>query len=102
VGVALQLKDFFSDAVIFVDNQMKWQVIYLTKYFGQTFVSEIIQIKQQRFLGICSGRIAQLGEHSPYKAGVTGSIPVPPTIHFGERLMVNKYHFMLFCLAGFD
>jgi hypothetical protein len=27
-----------------------------------------------------SGRIAQLGEHSPYKAGVTGSSPVPPTI----------------------
>ncbi len=26
------------------------------------------------------GRIAQPGEHSPYKAGVTGSIPVPPTI----------------------
>ncbi len=26
------------------------------------------------------GRIAQLGEHSPYKAGVTGSSPVPPTI----------------------
>jgi hypothetical protein len=28
------------------------------------------------------GRIAQLGEHSPYKAGVTGSSPVPPTIDF--------------------
>ena len=28
-----------------------------------------------------TGRIAQLGEHSPYKAGVTGSIPVPPTIN---------------------
>jgi hypothetical protein len=26
------------------------------------------------------GRIAQLGERSPYKAEVTGSIPVPPTI----------------------
>ncbi len=21
-----------------------------------------------------------MGEHSPYKAGVTGSIPVPPTV----------------------
>ena len=26
-----------------------------------------------------SGRLAQLGEHIPYKDGVTGSIPVPPT-----------------------
>jgi hypothetical protein len=25
------------------------------------------------------GRLAQLGEHLPYKQGVTGSIPVPPT-----------------------
>jgi hypothetical protein len=25
------------------------------------------------------GRIAQLGEHRPYKPGVTGSSPVPPT-----------------------
>lgn len=27
------------------------------------------------------GRIAQSVEHSPYKAGVTGSNPVPPTIN---------------------
>ena len=27
------------------------------------------------------GRIAQLGEHLPYKQGVIGSIPVAPTIH---------------------
>ena len=26
------------------------------------------------------GRLAQLGEHRPYKAGVTGSSPVSPTI----------------------
>ena len=26
------------------------------------------------------GRVAQLGEHRPYKPGVTGSSPVPPTI----------------------
>ena len=26
------------------------------------------------------GRIAQLGEHLPYKQGVTGSSPVVPTI----------------------
>ena len=29
---------------------------------------------------ILFGRIAQLGEHLPYKQGVTGSIPVVPTI----------------------
>ncbi len=32
------------------------------------------------------GRIAQLGEHSPYKAGVTGSSPVPPTIKTATNL----------------
>ena len=29
-----------------------------------------------------SGRIAQLGEHRPYKPGVTGSNPVPPTRNY--------------------
>ncbi len=28
------------------------------------------------------GRLAQLGEHRPYKPGVTGSSPVPPTLFF--------------------
>lgn len=32
------------------------------------------------------GRIAQLGERCPYKAEVTGSIPVPPTsVESGSR-----------------
>ncbi len=31
------------------------------------------------------GRIAQLGEYSPYKARVTGSSPVPPTIFTFSR-----------------
>jgi hypothetical protein len=34
------------------------------------------------------GRIAQLGERCPYKAEVTGSIPVPPTsdqLAYGEQ-----------------
>ena len=31
---------------------------------------------------IFSGIIAQLGEHLPYKQGVTGSSPVGPTFHF--------------------
>ena len=29
-----------------------------------------------------NGRIAQLGEHLPYKQGVTGSSPVVPTIRW--------------------
>ncbi len=36
---------------------------------------------------LCFGRIAQLGEHSPYKAGVTGSSPVPPTIRFDSFII---------------
>ena len=32
------------------------------------------------------GSIAQLGEHLPYKQGVTGSIPVVPTIYLREWL----------------
>ena len=31
-----------------------------------------------------AGRLAQLGEHRPYKARVTGSSPVPPTNPFGQ------------------
>ena len=31
-------------------------------------------------LHMLNGRLAQLGEHIPYKDGVTGSSPVPPTI----------------------
>ena len=30
-----------------------------------------------------SGRIAQLGEHLPYKQGVIGSSPIVPTIFYG-------------------
>jgi hypothetical protein len=30
---------------------------------------------------VTSGWLAQLGEHQPYKLGVTGSNPVPPTIY---------------------
>ena len=41
---------------------------------------------------IDKGRVAQLGEHRPYKPGVTGSSPVPPTI--GLLLVFEK-----FCVA---
>lgn len=30
------------------------------------------------------GRIAQVGEHRPYKPGVAGSSPVPPTTTHGD------------------
>ena len=33
---------------------------------------------------ILFGRIAQLGENLPYKQGVTGSIPVVPTINAAQ------------------
>ena len=34
---------------------------------------------KQTLLYMCNGGIAQLGEHLPYKQGVTGSSPVVPT-----------------------
>ena len=39
-------------------------------------------------------RVAQLGEHGPYKAGVGGSIPPPPTIHFRARFP-GRLHFRI-------
>jgi hypothetical protein len=39
---------------------------------------------------IKDGRLAQLGEHRPYKAGVTGSSPVSPTIFNLNYLYPNK------------
>ena len=35
------------------------------------------------------GGLAQLGEHLPYKQGVTGSSPVVPTIYFVYGLVVQ-------------
>ena len=35
------------------------------------------------------GRVAQLGEHRPYKPGVTGSSPVPPTIIYDRGVVVQ-------------
>ena len=50
-------------------------------------MQEECEIRLTRLSGVGSiakvakeiGRIAQLGERCPYKAEVTGSIPVPPT-----------------------
>ena len=38
---------------------------------------------------IDKGRVAQLGEHRPYKPGVTGSSPVPPTIIYDRGVVVQ-------------
>jgi hypothetical protein len=54
-------------------------------------VQEQCEIRLTRMNGLDSirqlikeiGRIAQLEERCPYKAEVTGSIPVPPTTHGG-------------------
>jgi hypothetical protein len=39
------------------------------------------------------GRIAQLGEHLPYKQGVIGSSPIAPTklFAFGEKIARKRY-----------
>ena len=37
-----------------------------------------------------SGSIAQLGEHMPYKHGVTGSSPVVPTIRPGSSVGLER------------
>ena len=58
---------------------------------------KVVRIQPVNYQGdIRNGRIAQLGERSPYKAEVTGSIPVPPTTMRGrssarlERLPVTQ------------
>ena len=40
----------------------------------------LFRTKVNRFI-IMHGRLAQLGEHLPYKQGVTGSSPVSSTMH---------------------
>ena len=43
------------------------------------------------------GSLAQLGEHLPYKQGVTGSSPVTPTNFFGQVVQLVR---MPACHAG--
>ena len=47
---------------------------------------------------MCQGRIAQLGEHLPYKQGVIGSSPIAPTIN-QDGLVVQLVR-MPACHAG--
>ena len=44
-----------------------------------------------------SGRIAQLGEHLPYKQGVIGSSPITPTTFYGPVVQLVR---MPACHAG--
>ena len=58
-------------------------LIFLLKLLTKSYwLGIIIHVK-------ISGRLAQLGEHLPYKQGVTGSSPVVPTIYFVYGLVVQ-------------
>ena len=60
-----------------------YDIILLVAMGRVTFRDRFICLKF-RVLRACKiGRIAQLGEHLPYKQGVTGSSPVATTIHMG-------------------
>ncbi len=48
-------------------------------------------------VGSIDGRLAQLGEHLPYKQGVTGSSPVAPIAYFGPVVQMVR---MPACHAG--
>ena len=45
-----------------------------------------------------NGRLAQLGEHLPYKEGVTGSRPVSPTTHtLSSIFYIQRLTCFLYC-----
>ena len=51
-------------------------------------------------VGVTNGELAQLGEHLPYKQGVTGSSPVLPTNHnilWLNSLKTTRYCGFFFC-----
>ena len=54
-------------------------IIYVARCCG---LNAMAFIKHFEFNIKVYGRLAQLGEHLPYKQRVTGSSPVPPTITF--------------------
>ena len=49
---------------------------------ARLYTSASLRIRIRLDERVDKGRVAQLGEHRPYKPGVTGSSPVPPTIDF--------------------
>ena len=51
-----------------------------------TRVPKIVYTNPRSLKGRARGSIAQLGEHLPYKQGVTGSSPVAPTIWSGSSV----------------
>ena len=61
---------------------IKNKICKIYKYFDKIIIDKE---KKRCYNSSCVdkkyGRVAQLGEHWLYKPGVTGSSPVPPTIH---------------------
>jgi hypothetical protein len=58
------------------NNPNHWRYSYWDKFFATLCNLKIAALESLHKKG---GRVAQLGEHRPYKPGVTGSNPVPPT-----------------------
>ncbi len=52
----------------------------LDMHIARLYTPTFLRVRVRFIRGIDKGRVAQLGEHRPYKPGVTGSSPVPPTI----------------------
>ena len=52
----------------------------LDMHIARLYTPTFLRVRVRFIRGIDNGRVAQLGEHRPYKPGVTGSSPVPPTI----------------------
>ena len=70
-----------------------WVVSILSlEYFNKSrniAIMNVNSIKKLNYINTFPGRIAQLGEHLPYKQGVTGSSPVAPIL-FAQKLDINN------------
>ncbi len=65
-------------------------------------LGRVYYIHFQRYISIKNGIIAQLGEHLPYKQGVTGSSPVGPISYCLTATTYNANHFVImlsYCFA---
>ena len=55
------------------------------------YINEAVrEVRHYERVSKTSGSIAQLGEHLPYKQGVTGSSPVVPTNKFGPVVQLVR------------
>ena len=61
-------------------KNLKKAKIFLDRWERLLYNTKAARKKRSFFSPVCQGSIAQLGEHLPYKQGVTGSSPVVPTI----------------------